>query len=33
MKGGKGRDKLDSEECKSSEESDLEEGEFWYEVA
>uniref|UniRef100_A0A671PBV6 ubiquitinyl hydrolase 1 n=1 Tax=Sinocyclocheilus anshuiensis TaxID=1608454 RepID=A0A671PBV6_9TELE len=30
MKGGKGRDKLDSEECKSSEESDLEEDEFWY---
>lgn len=29
MKGGKGRDKLDSEECKSSEESDLEEDEFW----
>uniref|UniRef100_A0A672PFK7 OTU domain-containing protein 4 n=1 Tax=Sinocyclocheilus grahami TaxID=75366 RepID=A0A672PFK7_SINGR len=29
-KGGKGRDKLDSEECKSSEESDLEEDEFWY---
>lgn len=30
MRGGKGRDKLDSEECKSSEESDLEEDEFWY---
>uniref|UniRef100_A0A8C1NSM6 OTU deubiquitinase 4 n=1 Tax=Cyprinus carpio TaxID=7962 RepID=A0A8C1NSM6_CYPCA len=29
VKGGKGRDKLDSEECKSSEESDLEEDEFW----
>ncbi|XP_073679092.1 OTU domain-containing protein 4 [Garra rufa] len=29
MKGGKGRDRLDSEECKSSEESDLEEDEFW----
>ncbi|XP_067301596.1 OTU domain-containing protein 4 isoform X2 [Pseudorasbora parva] len=29
VKGGRGRDKLDSEECKSSEESDLEEDEFW----
>ncbi|KAK9954703.1 hypothetical protein ABG768_016752 [Culter alburnus] len=29
MKGGRGRDKLDSEECKSGEESDLEEDEFW----
>lgn len=29
MKGGRGREKLDSEECKSSEESDLEEDEFW----
>lgn len=30
MKGGRGREKLDSEECKSSEESDLEEDEFWF---
>ncbi|XP_059384458.1 OTU domain-containing protein 4-like [Carassius carassius] len=29
MRGGKGREKLDSEECKSSEESGLEEDEFW----
>ncbi|XP_065131732.1 OTU domain-containing protein 4 [Paramisgurnus dabryanus] len=29
MKGGRGRERLDSEECKSSEESDLEEDEFW----
>ncbi|KAG1932431.1 putative bifunctional UDP-N-acetylglucosamine transferase and deubiquitinase ALG13 [Pimephales promelas] len=29
VKGGRGREKLDSEECKSSEESDLEEDEFW----
>lgn len=29
MRGGRGRDRLDAEECKSSEESDLEEDEFW----
>ncbi|KAI7794718.1 OTU domain-containing protein 4-like isoform X2 [Triplophysa rosa] len=29
VKGGRGQDRLDSEECKSSEESDLEEDEFW----
>ncbi|KAA0706530.1 OTU domain-containing protein 4 [Triplophysa tibetana] len=29
VKGGRGRDRVDSEECKSSEESDLEEEEFW----
>ncbi|XP_056588924.1 OTU domain-containing protein 4 isoform X2 [Triplophysa dalaica] len=29
VKGGRGRDRLDSEQCKSSEESDLEEDEFW----
>lgn len=33
MKGGRGREKLDSEEYKSSEESDLEEDEFWYTFA
>ncbi|TRY98567.1 hypothetical protein DNTS_005271 [Danionella cerebrum] len=28
-KGGRGREKLDSDQCKSSEESDLEEEDFW----
>ncbi|XP_043086290.1 OTU domain-containing protein 4 isoform X2 [Puntigrus tetrazona] len=30
VRGGKGREKLDSEECKSSDESDLEGDEFWH---
>lgn len=29
VKGGRGRDRRDSEECKSSEESELEEDDFW----
>nr|XP_021325426.1 OTU domain-containing protein 4 isoform X3 [Danio rerio] len=29
VKGGRGRDRQDSEECKSSEESELEEDDFW----